>query len=88
MTLVFLGTVLGMLNAFSAISMSDQASKTIVLGGSINQALVTTAFGLIVAIPAFISYYYFKGRVHKAVSNVEMIAEDVSNAAVARGIRK
>ncbi len=56
------GTVLGIINAFQSIS----AEKTTGLGavaGGISEALVTTAIGLFVAVPAVWAYNYFSGRV-------------------------
>jgi biopolymer transport protein ExbB/biopolymer transport protein TolQ len=57
-----LGTVIGILNAFQSIA----ASKTSGIGqvaGGISEALVTTAFGLIVAIPAVMTFNYFTNAV-------------------------
>jgi len=57
-----LGTVIGILNAFQAIA----ASKTSGIGqvaGGISEALVTTAFGLLVAIPAVMCFNYFTNKV-------------------------
>ncbi len=57
-----LGTVIGILNAFQSIA----ASKTSGIGqvaGGISEALVTTAFGLLVAIPAVMTFNYFTNKV-------------------------
>jgi biopolymer transport protein ExbB/TolQ len=57
-----LGTVIGILNAFQSIA----ASKTSGIGqvaGGISEALVTTAFGLLVAIPAVMCFNYFTNKV-------------------------
>jgi biopolymer transport protein ExbB len=56
------GTVMGILNAFKGISSSRQTGLTAVAGG-IAEALVTTAFGLLVAIPAVMMFNYLTGRV-------------------------
>jgi biopolymer transport protein ExbB/TolQ len=56
------GTVVGILNAFQMIAHSKSSGIATVAGG-ISEALVTTAFGLVVAIPAVMAFNYFTGRV-------------------------
>jgi len=56
------GTVVGILNAFQQIATQKTSGIGAVAGG-ISEALVTTAFGLLVAIPAVMSFNYFTGRV-------------------------
>ena len=56
------GTVVGILHAFDAIATQKIAGIGAVAGG-ISEALVTTAFGLLVAIPAVMAFNYFTGRV-------------------------
>jgi len=56
------GTVLGILNAFRGIAESKATGLGAVAGG-IAEALVTTAFGLFVAIPAVMMFNYLTGRV-------------------------
>ena len=64
------GTVTGMIDVFRTIAQSGvgHASE---LSGGISQALVTTAFGLLVAIPALVSYNYFQARVDLMVTDLE-----------------
>jgi biopolymer transport protein ExbB/TolQ len=57
-----LGTVIGILNAFQQIATQKTSGIGAVAGG-ISEALVTTAFGLLVAIPAVMAFNYFTGRV-------------------------
>jgi biopolymer transport protein ExbB/biopolymer transport protein TolQ len=57
-----LGTVIGILNAFQQIATQKTSGIGAVAGG-ISEALVTTAFGLIVAIPAVMAFNYFTGKV-------------------------
>jgi biopolymer transport protein ExbB len=69
-----LGTVIGMIRTFNAIrteGIGDPAS----LGGGIAEALITTAAGLTVAIPALLAYKYLRGRVSNLV--VEMEKESI-----------
>ncbi len=65
-----LGTISGMIKIFNVI-----ADKPIVnppeLAGGISEALYTTAFGLLVAIPAFIAYKYIVGRADEFISLME-----------------
>ena len=58
-----LGTVLGMIQAFQKIGVSANQVSPALLAGGIWQALLTTAFGLIVAIPTMAAYYYLEGIV-------------------------
>ena len=56
------GTVVGIINAFKGIA-SEKSTGLGAVAGGISEALVTTAIGLIVAIPAVWAYNYFAGRV-------------------------
>ena len=67
-----LGTVTGMITSFSALSASAESSKTVASG--ISEALYTTAFGLIVAIPALIFYNYFNRRIDAVALEMERAA--------------
>ncbi len=60
-----LGTVWGMIEAFTAIAASDGLGKPEVLASGISQALITTAAGLAVAIPTQAVYYYFRSRIDR-----------------------
>jgi biopolymer transport protein ExbB len=64
-----LGTVSGMIKAFRHISAGGMGRPEI-LAGDIGEALVTTATGLIVAIPAMLFYYYFKGNFMKTMASL------------------
>ncbi|MFK7955493.1 MAG: MotA/TolQ/ExbB proton channel family protein [Lysobacterales bacterium] len=65
-----LGTVIGMIKVFSSILVHGVGDANQLAGG-ISQALVTTAAGLFVAIPAFLFYRFFKGRVERLVVQME-----------------
>lgn len=65
-----LGTVTGMIQAFEAIS-SEGVGDPKVLSGGIGAALITTAAGLIVAIPALFAYRYLRGVVDLLVVDME-----------------
>jgi biopolymer transport protein ExbB len=65
-----LGTVLGMIRTFNAIT-TDGIGNPAALAGGIAEALITTAAGLTVAIPALIGYKYLRGRVEALVVQME-----------------
>jgi len=65
-----LGTVTGIIVAFNAITHTGVGDPK-VLSGGIGQALITTAAGLIVAIPSLIGYRYLRGRVDELVIAME-----------------
>lgn len=67
-----LGTVTGMITSFSALSASAESSKIVAAG--ISEALYTTAFGLIVAIPSLIFYNYFNRRIDAIALEMERTA--------------
>ncbi len=68
-----LGTVIGMIKVFSAITSQGVGNPTILAGG-ISEALLTTAAGLGVAIPSLMFYRYFRGRVQFLVIGMEQEA--------------
>jgi biopolymer transport protein ExbB len=65
-----LGTVSGMIRSFTAIT-ANGVPNPAVLAGGISEALVATAAGLTVAIPALIAYRYLRGRVDGLVVKIE-----------------
>ena len=71
-----LGTVWGMMQAFGAIALQDSQVKTLTLAYSVSLAMITTAGGLLVAIPSLAVYFVLRGRVIKIVSAVEAHASE------------
>ncbi len=65
-----LGTVIGMIKVFAAITTQGVGNPTVLAGG-ISEALITTAAGLSVAIPSLIFYRYFRGKVDALVLKME-----------------
>jgi biopolymer transport protein ExbB len=61
-----LGTVIGMIKVFTAITSLGVGNPTVLAGG-ISEALITTAAGLSVAIPSLMFYRYFRGKVDALV---------------------
>jgi len=65
-----LGTVLGMIKVFTAITTQGVGNPGVLAGG-ISEALITTAAGLTVAIPSLMFYRYFRGKVDAVVLKME-----------------
>jgi biopolymer transport protein ExbB len=65
-----LGTVIGMIEVFSAIMINGVGDANVLAGG-ISQALITTAAGLTVAIPSYFFYRFFRGTVAEYVIAME-----------------
>tara|TARA_B100000686_G_scaffold104414_1_gene111636 strand:+ start:166 stop:795 length:630 start_codon:yes stop_codon:yes gene_type:complete len=74
-----LGTVIGMINAFTKLEEAGSRVDPAILAGGIWEALLTTAFGLIVAIPSLAAFYWFDGQVNKT-------REDMRHAAIKTNI--
>lgn len=72
----FLGTVLGMIEAFQQIQALQGGVNPSVLAGGIWTALVTTAAGLIVGILALAAYNFLLGRISRAVNDLELAATE------------
>jgi len=65
-----LGTVIGMVKVFTAITTAGVGNPSVLAGG-ISEALITTAAGLSVAIPSLIGYRYLRGRIDELVVEME-----------------
>jgi biopolymer transport protein ExbB len=72
-----LGTVFGMIQSFNAIAAADALGRPVLLAGGIGQALLTTAGGLCVAIPAMIAYLFFAGRVDRLIMDLDSLGQEV-----------
>lgn len=66
-----LGTVLGMIQSFQELEMAEGAANASVLAGGIWQALLTTAAGLLVAIPAAVGASLLAGRAERGAQLIE-----------------
>ena len=75
----FLGTVSGMINAFEAIAQADQVNAKLVASG-ISEALITTATGLTIAIPATLGYNYFVSAIDRFTIEMEEAAMELIEA--------
>lgn len=75
----FLGTVIGMIIAFQSIEAAGEVEATLVAGG-IKVALLTTAGGLVIAIPMSIAHNYFVSRIDALVIDMEESAQKMIDA--------
>ncbi len=71
-----LGTVWGMIGAFTAMALNDSEARSLAMAYNVAQAMITTAAGLMLAIPCMVVYYYLRGRVVKIVAEVEAQASE------------
>lgn len=66
-----MGTVFGMIRAFQAVAQSGALGRTKLLAEGIGEALLTTAFGLIVAVLALVAYQLFRSKADNLLKNME-----------------
>ncbi len=69
-----LGTVLGIIKAFHDLSVNAAGGSSVVMAG-ISEALVATAIGLVVAIPAVVAFNIFQRTIKKRIGNCESIQQ-------------
>jgi biopolymer transport protein ExbB len=70
------GTVVGIIRAFHSLSVSGSAGPSVISAG-IAEALVTTAAGLVVAVPAVVFYNYYLRRVETVMNEIESVSKKV-----------
>ena len=68
-----LGTVLGIIESFLILDLSANSNPTLMIPG-ISKALITTAVGMLIAIPALFAYRYFQRLVHEYIMQLEQQA--------------
>ncbi|HET7632961.1 MAG TPA: MotA/TolQ/ExbB proton channel family protein [Gemmatimonadaceae bacterium] len=71
-----LGTTMGIVNAFQSMATSGSGGLA-AIGGGISEALVTTAFGLLVAIPAVWAYNYFTTKIDNLTSEMMYVSKEM-----------
>lgn len=82
-----LGTITGMISAFQTVAASGEAlGKTELLAKGIYEAMITTAAGLIVAIPTMIAYHYLTARIEFLIHEMDRIAVDFVERVVNPGV--
>jgi biopolymer transport protein ExbB len=78
-----LGTVTGIINAFKGVMLGGMGDPRVLAGG-ISEALICTAAGLTVAIPAYIAHRYLRGKVERIVVDMEKVAVNFADSLGAR----
>lgn len=72
-----LGTIIGMIEAFQKVALMGDTGDASVLADSIGKALITTALGLVIAIPALGFYHYFKSRIAQLGNLLEEEVDEI-----------
>ena len=72
-----LGTIIGMIEAFQKVALMGDTGDASVLADSIGKALITTALGLVIAIPALGVYHYFKSRIAQLGNLLEEEVDEI-----------
>ncbi|HMP90285.1 MAG TPA: MotA/TolQ/ExbB proton channel family protein [Kiritimatiellia bacterium] len=80
-----LGTVSGMIGAFQKIGAGGMG-KPEVLAGDIGQALITTATGLVIAIPAMFCYFLFRNQLNRIIQKAEGEFSEILDELTASGV--
>ncbi len=75
-----LGTIFGLTTAFSAVGAADPAQRSAFLAAGISQALNTTAFGLIVAVPTLLLHGFLVSKVEAVVENIDEASVKIIDA--------
>jgi biopolymer transport protein ExbB len=83
----FLGTIIGLIKAFMTWEQLGANITVSALASGIYQAMITTAAGLIVAIPAFIFYHLIVGRIKSHAQEINYYSNELLDILVARGER-
>lgn len=75
-----LGTIIGLIQAFTAVANANPADKADMLSASISVAMNTTAFGLMAAIPLLLLYAVLQSKTTQLVDSLEMASVKFVNA--------
>lgn len=67
-----LGTIMGLITAFTAVASADPSQKADLLSASISVAMNTTAFGLMAAIPLLLMFTYLQSKTNQLIDSMEM----------------
>ncbi len=76
-----LGTIIGLIEAFTAVAVADPSQKAVLLAKGISMAMNTTAFGLVVAIPIMLVYTYLQSRTNTLIASLDEYALKFLNLA-------
>ncbi len=83
-----LGTVFGMIRAFSDIASSDAMGRPELLAQGISEALLSTAMGLLVAVPAQVLYWWFVSAVDRLTVRIDSLGQEVVGTISAEAINE
>jgi biopolymer transport protein ExbB len=83
-----MGTVFGMIRAFNDIATSDAMGRPELLAKGISEALLATAMGLMVAVPAQILYWWFVSRVDRLTVRIDGLGQQIVNTISAEAINE
>jgi len=83
-----LGTIMGLIQAFTAVANANPAEKADLLSASISVAMNTTAFGLMVAIPLLITHTVLTAKAAEIVDSLEMASVKALNVISAKSRRR
>lgn len=83
-----LGTIIGLIQAFTAVANANPAEKADLLSASISVAMNTTAFGLVVAIPLLVSHSVLTAKTGQIVDSLEMASVKALNVITALAKRQ
>ncbi len=83
-----LGTIIGLINAFTAVAGAEPSQKADMLSGSISIAMNTTAFGLMVAIPLLLVHTVIQTKTTEIIDSLEMAAVKFVNLITDKGNSK
>ncbi len=72
-----MGTVTGMVDAFAGLASTTGAAKAQMLALAISQALYTTAFGLVISVPAILAFTFVRNHASKIILNMESLTYDL-----------
>jgi biopolymer transport protein ExbB/TolQ len=78
-----LGTIVGLIHSFRAVTFADPAQKATLLSSGIAEAMNCTAFGLIVAIPALLAYGYYQTKIQRMINDMNESSVNIMNLIVA-----
>jgi biopolymer transport protein ExbB len=81
-----LGTVFGMIRSFNDIAAASAMGRAELLAAGISEALLTTAAGLSVAIPALTIYLFFVSRVDRLTIDIDALGQEVAEAISSEGL--
>jgi biopolymer transport protein ExbB len=83
-----LGTVVGMINSFNDIAVAGAMGQTQTLANGIALALLTTAVGLFIAIPAMAAYLYLAGRIDSLVAEMDRLGQELVHLISAEALKE